>query len=363
MRGRGFGLFKCMHTIDADITKRMGCDVLSETPKISVVIPAYNVAAFIVETLESALSQTFRDFEVIVVNDGSPDTDQFEEILEPYIEKIVYIKRPNGGVGIARNTAIENARGEIIAFLDGDDIWYPEFLASQYGLIESGGYDMVYSDGELFGMPSVEGQTFMETAPSDGEVTVESLLDLRCNVITSGTIARKRAIEAVLMFERERVRAEDFHLWVRIAHSGARIGYQRKALVKYRVGLSGLSSDSINRVIRAIDVFERIDRAVSLTRVERLILKKRIRGFEADLEVERGKAYLLGGDFTKAARAFRNANRRRRSVRRTAVSILSRIAPQLLLRIYKTAHSAEIAFVPDMSESVELVQSTVSNKV
>ncbi len=330
------------------IVKRIGTGVLVEQPTISVVIPAYNVAAFIADTLESAFAQTFRDFEVIVVNDGSPDTDQFNEVLAPYLEKIVYVKQPNAGASVARNTGIENARGEYIAFLDGDDIWHPEYLHSQLEFLKSGGFAMVYCDAELFGLSSVAGQTYMDQAPSSGEVDVDALLDLRCNVITSGTLARRHAIEKAGMFETERIQGEDFNLWVRIAHGGDAIGYQREVLLKYRVSPTGFSADSINRVTRSIDVFRRIDRRLDLTGTQRAIIERRITGFESDLAVEKGKAYLIGGNFNAARAAFADANRHRRSPKLAAVGILARIAPKTLLKLFRLRNAGEIVFIPDL---------------
>ncbi|MFT3746026.1 MAG: glycosyltransferase family A protein [Pyrinomonadaceae bacterium] len=251
-------------------------------PLVSVVIPAYNAAANIVETLDSVFAQSYRNFEIVLVNDGSPDTDEFEITIEPYLDRVVYIKQANTGVSIARNTAIRNAGGEIIAFLDSDDLWHPEYLASQVEFLLSNDLGMAYCDAELFGIPSVIGTSFMDGSPSDGEVSVESLLDIRCNVITSGTIARKSVIEAAGMFEDRRdIQSEDFHLWVRIAHSGARIAYQRKKLAKYRVSIEGLSGDLINRVVRAIDVFKRLDQDLKLTQELRVILNRRHRGFRS----------------------------------------------------------------------------------
>ncbi|MEQ1605321.1 MAG: glycosyltransferase family A protein [Pyrinomonadaceae bacterium] len=324
----------------------------NDIPKVSVVIPAYNSAGNIVETLESVFGQEFRSFEIVLVNDGSPDTEEFERVIGPYLEKIVYIKQPNAGAAEARNTGIERSRGEIIAFLDSDDIWYPEYLASQVAFLESNGLGMAYCDAELFGMPSVIGTSFMDGSPSSGEVSVESLLDIRCNVITSGTIARKRVIEAAGMFERnKRVQSEDFHLWVRIAHLGERIGYQRCKLLKYRVSVEGLSGDSVNRVWRAIDVFQRLDRDVNLTEEQRSVLLRRIEGFEADMEIEKGKAYLVNGYFVEASRSFASANRRRRSIKLAGISILTRIFPRLVLKMFEAKNAGEIAFIQKLDGS------------
>src|ERR1051326_8460176 len=101
------------------------------SPIVSVIIPAYNAAAFIGETLDSVYAQTFKDFEVVVVNDGSPDTDELERALERYAAKLRYLKQDNQGAAAARNTGITAARGEFVAFLDADDMWLPAFLEKQ----------------------------------------------------------------------------------------------------------------------------------------------------------------------------------------------------------------------------------------
>ena len=328
------------------ISKRIGRNVFDTPQKISVVIPAYNNAEFICEAIDSVVGQKFREHEIIVVNDGSPDTAQFERAIRMRLEDIVYIKQRNSGAGVARNTAIEHARGGIIAFLDGDDAWLPDFLAAQYIFLERHGYDMVYCDANLFGMRSVYKRTFMETAPSHGEADFDSILDLKCNVITSGTMARKQAVIDAGMFETERVRAHDFHLWLRMAKNGAKIGYQRKQLLKYRVHLDSLSGDSVSRVERERDAFERVARTIELTENQKQIVKKRITGLEADLAVEQGKAFLLSGDFREATIAFRVANRHRKSLKLTAITWLTRIAPRTLLKFYRSNRAAEIAFVP-----------------
>src|SRR6056297_1237246 len=100
-------------------------------PKISVVIPTYNRAKFITTAINSVLDQTYRDFEIIVVDDGS--TDQTQEKLESYGGRITnHSYTPNRGVSYARNRGIELARGEYIAFLDSDDYWKPEKLQKQF---------------------------------------------------------------------------------------------------------------------------------------------------------------------------------------------------------------------------------------
>src|SRR3954462_5965377 len=98
-------------------------------PRVSVIMPSYNTASLICACLDSVFTQSFQDFEVIVVNDGSPDNPDLERGLAPYLEKhaaqIVYIRQQNKRCAGARNTAIRQARGEFLAFLDSDDVWLP----------------------------------------------------------------------------------------------------------------------------------------------------------------------------------------------------------------------------------------------
>jgi hypothetical protein len=205
---------------------------------------------------------------------------------------------------------------------------------------------MVYCDAILFGMNSAYRRTFMETAPSKGEANFESILDLECNVITSGTMARRQAIIDAGLFETERVRAHDFHLWLRMAKNGAKIGYQHKQLVKYRVHLDGLSGDSVSRVEREINAFERVRQSIEMTPKELAIVERRIAGLEADLAVEQGKGYLLQGDYHEAAVAFRVANRHRRSLKLSVITFLTRVAPRTLLKFYTAARSSDVVLVP-----------------
>lgn len=330
-----------------DIQVITGKNVCPDAPAVSIITPAYNIAGYIRETLDSIRAQTFTDFELILINDGSPDTEEFEGAIEPYMDDIVYLKQPNSGAGASRNVAIGHARGELLAFLDGDDIWLPDFLGSQVAFLTRGSYDMVYCDAALFGMPAVEGRTFMQTAPSGGEVGFNSLLDYSCNVITSGTVARRQAVVDAGLFEWERVRAHDFHLWLRMLKNGARIGYQRKVLLKYRIHLDSLSGDSVSRVRREIDVFNRVSATIDLDSAAQQIVRSQIEGLEADLEIERGKSFLLEEDFTAAKNSFERANRSRRSFKLRLISTLAGMAPKLLLKFYRSRRAGEIEFVPN----------------
>jgi hypothetical protein len=153
------------------------------------------------------------------------------------------------------------------------------------------------------------------------------------------------------MFERESVRAHDFVLWLKMARGGTRIGYQRKVLLKYRVRIESLSGNSIDRVKREIDVYERVGKLLELDRGQKDIVKKHLSRLIADLEVERGKSFLLQEKFDAAKKSFAKANEHRRSSRLRLIIGLLRVAPNLILRFYRLRRAAEIPFVPNDEKS------------
>ena len=116
-----------------------------QTVKVSVIMPAHNRDTLIRESIDSVLAQSFTDFELIVVDDGS--TDATAAIVESYTDsRIRLIRQPNQGVSVARNTGLEAAQGEFITFLDSDDLYYPEFLKTLYYLMQSNETEMTFSN-------------------------------------------------------------------------------------------------------------------------------------------------------------------------------------------------------------------------
>ena len=113
------------------------------TPLVSVIIPVYKVEAYLTACVESVLAQTYRNFEIILVDDGSPDNcPQMCDELAARDSRIRVIHKENGGLSSARNTGIDAARGDYLAFLDSDDLWTPLFLERLYRAVEETGADM-----------------------------------------------------------------------------------------------------------------------------------------------------------------------------------------------------------------------------
>lgn len=303
------------------------------TPSISVVIPAYQIAPYVAETLDSVFAQTLKDFEVIIVNDGSPDTGELERALEPYRERITYIRQENAGAGAARNRGVREARGEFVAFLDGDDLWNSDYLEKQLKFVREGNYDLVYADALLFGDSPIAGKTYMQTAPSEGPVTFISLLRNDCNVITSGVVARRAAVIEAGLFDETLRNAQDFEMWTRMAKRGARLAYQRKVLLRYRCREGSLSGDEMNRLKREIRVYRHIKETYDLTPAEQAELSRAMELQEAAVALADGKIRLLGERFDEARASFEQAHRVMGGWKLRATVVMLRFAPRLLRRL------------------------------
>lgn len=291
------------------------------SPAVSVVLPAYRVTRYVAQALESVLTQTYPPHEVIVVNDECPDTAALESELAPFMDRITYLTRPNGGPGAARNTGIRAASGELVAFLDADDYWGLDFLERQVGLLETGeGRDLVYSDalyvddnGEVVG-------SLMERSPSEGEADLAALLSGRCTVATSTVVARKACLESAGLFDEDVGNySEDFDLWCRVAYTGGRIDYQRRRLVFHRVHDESLTAAPLALPKGALRVLDKIRRTMDLSPRERHALEQLESSITSEVLAGEAKQAILRKDYRDAKEKLARSvelkpNRKRRLV-------------------------------------------------
>jgi glycosyltransferase involved in cell wall biosynthesis len=278
-------------------------------PRISVIIPSYKTAHLIAECLDSVLAQTYKDFEVLVVNDGSPDTPELERVLQPYMGRIVYIKQENKRAAGARNTGIQHARGEFLAFVDSDDSWYPDHLAAQMQLFaEDPSLDLVYANALQFGDPAGD-REFVEKCPSTGPATFEALIVGRCQIASSTVVARKQAIVKAGLFDEKLPRCDDYEMWVRAAFSGARIGYSRTVQARLFIARPGSLSQSRAKMTEAYwSILEKFRRTLPLNDADRAVVDKRAAEIRARYLLEEGKCNLEERKFDKARQLIAEAN-------------------------------------------------------
>ena len=315
----------------------------STSPLISIIVPAYNVAIYIGEALQSVVEQDFENYEIIVINDGSTDTPDLELALEPFGDRIVYLQQPNGGISAARNAGLRVARGELIALLDSDDIWLPGKLTEQLEFMRTGDYDMVYADALLFGeILWPEGTTFMDRSPSNGEVTLHSLLDNRCTPVVSTVIMRKDIVEQVGSFDEEdRNLTEDYDLWLRMAGAGARIGYQKKVVAKYRYRSDSISASRIKLHEAALRVLHKTRRGMQLSASETEALDRTAQRLESILMLERGKNLIVSGEVEAARAILSKAKETNSSWKIPAALLMLRMFPGLLQKYLRKRHHSQ----------------------
>jgi glycosyltransferase involved in cell wall biosynthesis len=281
---------------------------MTSDPKVSIVMPAYNVAPYIGETLESIFAQTFTDYEIIIVNDGSPDTEDFERALEPFSGRVRYFKQKNLGAAAARNVALRAARGEFIAFLDADDLWLPNYLEEQLKFITEHDCDLVCANAMNFGDSVLAGRTYMEVlmpnAPATGWFTFLGLVSAEQSLNTPGVVARREPIFDVGLFDESLRNSQDFDLWLRLVHRGVRAAYHDRPLVRIRLHEGSLSGDEVNRSTRQLRVLRKIETDFDLDPVARKEVARAIAGRRALVQFELGKAYLVQGKFDEARASF-----------------------------------------------------------
>lgn len=302
-------------------------------PAISVIIPAYNTAAYIAETLSSVVSQTFTNFEIIVVNDGSPDTTDLEAALAPFAARIRYFVQPNRGLSAARNVGIAAAQGDLVAFLDSDDVWEPDYLEHQLAVLERDDLAVVYSNATTFGDPLRAGRLFMDMHPSSGPVSIESLVTQRCNVMVS-VLARRQALKAAGLFDESLRSSEDFDLWLRVVHAGGRIGYHRRSLVRSRLRPESLSADGVSMCRHIVRVLDKAARELHLTPAQLALVAERRADFVAQGRLHEGKKAFFAGEHGEAVAALADANVRLRRRKISVALLLLRFVPGLLLHAY-----------------------------
>jgi glycosyltransferase involved in cell wall biosynthesis len=278
-------------------------------PKVSVIIPSYKTADLIAACLDSVFAQTYTDFETIVVNDGSPDTPELERVLAPYLEGIVYLKQENKRAAAARNHAIRRARGEFVAFLDSDDTWYPAHLAAQMKLLaDDPQLDLVYANALLVGDPAKE-RPFMALCTSQGPATFAALITERCEIPISTVVARKRTLIDAGGFDETLARCDDYDLWVRVAATGAKIGYSRELEARLFIGRPGSLGVSRARMAEAYwTILEKCKRTLPLNAADRAVVEKRAAEIHARYLLEEGKCKLEERQFDKARELMRQAN-------------------------------------------------------
>ncbi len=308
------------------------------SPRVSVIVPAYNASGSIAATLRSVLAQSYDDWEIVVVDDAS--TDDTAAVARGVSPRITVVSAAtNRGPAAARNLAIERAGGELLAFLDADDLWLGGYLASQVDV-----YDSARRQGTDVGVVACDAcledaggrrltGTYRSRVPFPAEVTVETLIE--GNPIFISALVPAQLVRDLGCFDTRTFGSEDHDLWLRIVERGHRVINNPAVLAVYRMGETSVSSRR-SAMARTDQTTYRLalERGL-LSPSQRRLARRRLRLMEAVEAVERflsgeerrlsvrALASLFGGLFTFAAFAAAHPARWPRWLR----SALSRSAP------------------------------------
>jgi glycosyltransferase involved in cell wall biosynthesis len=232
----------------------------AKPPRVSIITPSYNCAKYLPQAIESVLNQTYTDYELIVINDGS--TDNTQAIVEPYLEKIRYLYQENQGVSTARNRGLSLARGELIALLDADDFFLPDKLKEQVAVFDNqpaigivlSGFRVVNQDSE-----AIKDVEWWQDAP---DLDLKTWL-LYKPVLPSAMMFRRHWFDRVGGFNPRFFAGEDVDVSLRMVSRGCQAAWLPKVATCYR--LHDYSTTKRNTVKQMKNTIEMLDNFFSQT--------------------------------------------------------------------------------------------------
>lgn len=234
--------------------KKMKENVLKE-PLVSIITPMYNGEKFIAETIESVLSQTYKNWELLITDDCSKDKSI--EIVKKYIEKDKRIKllelSSNGGGSVARNNSIKEAKGDFIAFLDSDDLWVPEKLEKQIKWMMEKNYDFTYS---IYQHMTEEGELKPIISKIKDKISYEGMLKNNCIGCLTAIYNVKTLGKIYLPIVRV---GQDFALWLQVLKV-SKYGYGlNENLAYYRIRNGSVSRNKFRKMKFMWDIYRKIE--------------------------------------------------------------------------------------------------------
>lgn len=221
---------------------------LRKPPLVSVIIPTFNRARLVSQSIESVIAQTYANLEVLVIDDGSTDATQ-AVVSSIDDRRIRYIEQENRGVSSARNHGVEVSRGELVAFLDSDDLWERRKIEQQVRLFSNQKTGWAYCNVRFFGTPKVEkyDSLFTYIAPARGMILGD--LFMRPRILLSSLIVRRSCLEQIGGFNESYSYAEDQDLFLRLA-SVFEADYVDEVLCAYRSPSDGEHDKSEPKGVR-----------------------------------------------------------------------------------------------------------------
>ncbi|HEY2908078.1 MAG TPA: glycosyltransferase [Vicinamibacterales bacterium] len=314
-------------------------------PAVSVIMPAFNVESYIGEAIESVLAQTYTDWELVLVDDGSKDGTR--AVAERYRaanpDRIIVVSHENRGLAAARNSALRVARGSVFALLDSDDIWEPGFLAAQMRLLdEHPDVAIVTGNATTLG-GALDGQPARPTDDRRPPLDLAEILRDETSVFIM-SIFRREVVHRIGGFD-ERFRTnEDYDFWVRAASAGFRFIRNPKPLAFYRRHGNNLSASDVRMLAGILRVFNKAREAHEPGTEAHRLIEQQIDRFETELLAAEAREALGRGDVAGACTNLDALRRRRGGLKIEIAARAFRLAPRAALWVYRTYRDTK--FVP-----------------
>lgn len=260
-------------------------------PRVSVIIPSFNCGDYLGRAIDSVCAQTYADYEILVIDDGS--TDDTKDVIEPYGQKVTYLYQQNQGVSAARNHAIGKASGELFAYLDADDLWYPEKLERQVAFLDANQEcGMVHSEMSVINEQDeiIHVRFYEETKRLVPQGYCLRQLLARCHIQPVTVVERRNTFDRVGGFDERLLVAEDYLHWIMIAAEGQSLGYLPEPLGKYRWRKGSLIGNQLRLLEGYVRLFDILlhEKAIALKNGAECADVLRARSYQ----VQRELAYL-----------------------------------------------------------------------
>lgn len=191
---------------------------MNNKPLVSIIIPVYNGSNYVAEAIESALAQTYRNIEILVINDGSTDAGATDEVVSRYAGRVKYISKQNGGVATALNLGIREMRGQYFSWLSHDDVYLPDKVQLQIDFLAESGFPEVVVYTNHYNLIEPEKTTYLARHRSwpDLEFRVREIV-ANNQIHGCALLVPRRAFDVAGLFDEKLRVAQDYDLWFRIA--------------------------------------------------------------------------------------------------------------------------------------------------
>ena len=304
-------------------------------PLVSIITPAYNAESLLSDTIQSALAQTFTDFEFLIADDGS--TDRTLAVARRWAQldsRVRVLAGPNGGTSSARNRALDEARGSYFALLDSDDLWEPGYLDAQLAVFrDHPEADLVTGNAYNFGGP-FNGQPLKPIGTACQRLSLLDIIEHE-GAVCIMSVFRRQVFDAIGAFNPGLRQCEDYEYWVRAVHAGFVLLANPAPLAYYRRRPDSISADQIDHYNWVVFMYQSLrslchDRPVELVAIERQLAR-----FERERLFITAKTHLVRGEFEAAAAHFTRLSAVTNDLASAIIAGLSRHLPQALLWAYR----------------------------